>query len=552
MVRDLARLASTEFDVLIVGAGIYGVAIAWDAALRGLEVAIIDRGDFGAATSFNSAKTVHGGVRALQRGAISEVRQYVRERRALSRIAPHLVHPLAFVLPTSRGVRGNRLLLRTYFAAHDLLAWDRNRGLEPSRHLPPSRLLSREETLRLNPLVEPDEVTGGIEWHDCQMYSTDRVALSFLFSAAERGAVAANYVELVDWRRTGTRITGIVARDRVEDQGPFDVRARVVVNATGPWARRVVHPLLSDSRNPLAARLSKAMNLVTAPLTRGHAVSSTAGSRLLFVAPWRHCSIVGTSHDSRPAGPDDMDVRRSEVEAFLHEVRRAFPRARLDWGDIRLVHRGLLPAVSSGGAHSGSVPAAAALLRRSQVHDHRRDGLAGLVSVAGVRYTTARHTAARVVDLVCAQLGRPAPPCRTAEVPLVGGECADVGALLAAARRAAPDGLVETDVERLAFSYGTRHDRLYAAMRADPGLVRPLGRDCRVTRAEISHAVHEENALRLSDAVLRRTEAGSAGHPGADALAEAARVMAALLGWDARRIQREIEEVERVYRIEDD
>ncbi len=194
MLRNLIRLSDTPFDILIVGAGIYGATIAWDAAARGLSVAIVDRGDFGGATSFNSLKTVHGGLRSLQRAAFADMREFIRERRALSRIAPHLVHPLPFVIPTYRHPMRNKPLMRVVMAVNDLIAFDRNRQPDSSKHLPPGRVVSRAECLRLNPAIAPDGVTGGVVWHDCQMYSADRLTLAFIASACRAGATAANHV----------------------------------------------------------------------------------------------------------------------------------------------------------------------------------------------------------------------------------------------------------------------------------------------------------------------------------------------------------------------
>ena len=206
--RDLRQLADTPFDLLVIGGGIYGAAAAWDATQRGLSVAVIDKGDFGGGTSFNSAKTVHGGVRALQSGNLAEPRQFVRERRALSTIVPHLVQPLPFVIPTYAGLPRNRWLMRLYFALNDLLARDRNDVRDPAQRLPASRLLSRDECLTLSPTIDPTGVTGGIEWHDSQMYNSDRVTLSFLLSATQAGAVAANYVQATGLLWDHGRVTG--------------------------------------------------------------------------------------------------------------------------------------------------------------------------------------------------------------------------------------------------------------------------------------------------------------------------------------------------------
>ena len=541
MKRDLQRLADTTFDLLVIGGGIYGTTAAWDAALRGLSVAIIDRADFGGGTSFNSAKTVHGGVRALQSGNIAELRQFVRERRVLSVILPHLVHPLPFVIPTYQGLSRNRWLMRLYFAFNDILAHDRNQIPDPAKHLPSSRLLSRDECLALNPLIDPTGVTGGIEWFDCQMYNSDRVNLSFLLSAVDRGAVAANYVEGMRLARRQGRVEGMVAHDRIGDER-FDIRARVVLNSTGPWAPSLLRTLAPELGTSLPAVLSKAMNVILTKPIGSHAVGGPAASRLLFMAPWRGYALVGTSHDRFDGTADELVVRRSEVKRFLSDVNTAFPGLGVGLPDVRLVHRGLLPTANYSNDR-------VRLLKTSAVRDHRADGIDGLVSILGVRYTTARETAERAIDAVCGVLGKAPPPCRTSDTPLIGGDIVDFERFVDDAVQAETPG-VNTETRRhLARSYGTAYSRVLQALRKNPADRATLGASCDVTRGEVRHAVSEEAAVRLSDAVMRRTEAGSAGHPGNDELRSAAEVMADELGWNRQRINDEIEDVERLYDI---
>ena len=541
--RDLKELAARTFDLLVIGGGIYGAIATWDAALRGLSVGIIDRGDFGGGTSFNSAKTVHGGVRALQSGNVAALRRFVRERRALSRVLPHLVEPLPFVIPTYRGISRNRVLLRLYFAINDLLAHDRNLAIPGGRRLPASRTLSRDECLELNPLIDPRGVSGGIEWHDCRMYNSDRVHFSFIASAIETGAVAANYVEATAAFTRGSAVKGVQAIDRLGGQS-FDIRARVVLNAAGPWAPELDGRLVRSAGGRLYGGLTKAMNFVIAsPLGGTHAVAGQTAGRFLFVAPWREFAIVGTSYDRHAGGADELGLDRGEIDTFIAAANRAFPKLGLDAGDLRLVHRGLLP-VSAGGDG----------LKRettSTIVDHRRAGIHGLISVLGVRYTTARYTAERAVDMVLDQLRCTARPCRTATTPLVGGDLPDVDAFLRDASRPTHGWISGATRRRLARTYGTRYgavvDRLLAS--EDDGAA--LGATCPVTVGEIRHAVQEEMAVRLSDALLRRTEAGSAGSPGEDAVATAARVMAVELGWTRQRIATEISALHRAYRIPD-
>lgn len=541
MLRDLRRLSDTTFDLVVIGAGIYGTAAAWDATQRGLSVAIIDKSDFGGGTSFNSAKTLHGGVRPLTSGNLAEHRLFVRERRALSRIVPHLVQPLPFVIPTYVGLSRNRWAMRAFFSMNDALARDRNDFSDSAHHLPPSRLLSRDECLTLNTSLDPTGVSGGIEWHDCQMYNSDRVTLSFLLSTIQAGGEAANYVKATSLLRSSDGVTGVSVHDRLDDVR-VDIRARAVLNCTGPWAPKLLRTLAPELANGLPAALSVAMNLVTRrSLVTSHGVAGQAGDRMLFMLPWREFTIVGTSHDPFRGQPGERFVTPELVEQFLEEVRQAFPGAKLGLSDLSMVHRGLLPAAGHG-SHL-------ALRKTSAVQDHREDGLRGLVSVLGVRYTTARDTAQAAVDTVFRLLDKTSPACRTAETPLVGGDIEDTDRFVDRAVETAGPGVTERTATRLAHSYGTTYPALLQRLEARPSDAAELGTGCSVTAGEIRYAVREEMAVRLSDAVLRRTEAGSGGHPGDDALLAAADVMAEELGWSRERVHQEIADVKQAFNL---
>ncbi len=545
MVRDLRRLADTRFDVLVIGAGIYGAATAWDAAARGLSVALVDRGDFGGATSFNNLKTLHGGLRSLQALDFQQMRRFIRERRALARIVPHLVRPLPFVVPTTRHPKRSALVMRLALTVNDLVARDRNDGLEDSDlHLPDGRVVSREEALRLNPLVAPGGVTGGAIWHDYQMTHADRVTLSFVLSAAGAGAVTANYVAAESLLLENGRVVGARLRDRVTD-AYLDLRARVVVNAAGAWAPELVNTLPERARAVPAPRLSRAMNVIVKQAPGSHACGGVVDGRFLFMVPWRDVSILGTSHDAHEGGADALTVTAADLEAFLADGRRAFPGAALDRASVRLVHRGLLPMVSGEGAH-------VALLRESAVVDHAAHGAPGLVSIHGVRYTTARHTAEEAVNSVFRVLGHSTPPpCHTDHTPLWGGAISSVGAFVKHALDAGESPVPPDTLARLAATYGTEYPRVLNIAREAPALGTAIGHHTHVTGAEIVHAARHEMAVTLADAVIRRTEAGSAGHPGSDALQRAAALMAWVHGWDARQMEGEIETVDAFYRLPD-
>ncbi len=542
MQRDLRRLADQKFDVVVVGAGFYGVT-AWDAAQRGLSVAIVDKDDFGAATSFNNLKTLHGGLRSLQAFDFRQMRLFIRERRAMARILPHLVRPLPFVVPTTRNPLRSALTMRLALAINDAVARDRNLGLsDPGTHLPESHLVSRDEALRINPVIAPEGVTGGAVWYDYQMVSTDRVTLSFLLSAVDAGAAAANYLEVKRFLQQNGRVTGIRVEDRLSNEA-FAIRGSVVINAAGPWAAKLLEGLPAGNQGTPPPRLSRAMNLVTRKVVNEHACGGLANGRYLFMVPWRHVSLLGTSHDAHEGSADQLKVSRWDLEAFLKDAREAFPHAGLTTADVRLVHRGLLPMTSGDGAH-------VKLLRESQVVDHAKHGLPGLISMFGVRYTTARFTAEQAVDAAFRTLGHTTPPpCRTAETPLHGGSINRMDTFLKAVMLRDVDGIAPDALKRIATMYGTGYDQILQVARDEPGLSRPLGKDCEILGAEILYAARQEMAMKLGDALIRRTEAGAAGHPGTDAIEKAADIMAAAHGWDEWRTRNEVGEVEAFFRL---
>ena len=371
----------------MVGGGITGVAAAWDAALRGLSVALVEAADFGGATSWNSLKTIHGGLRHLQRGDLASVIGSARERSAFLRIAPALVRPLEFVVPAYGHGRHGREALACALLANDALTWRRNRGLAPSHRIPRGRILSADEVRARVPGLADGDVTGGALWTDAQVDSNERLVLSFVRGAAGHGAAVANHAVVESLLRDGDRVTGARCRDHVLGQA-FDVRARVTINAAGPMA-----PALGGSALPLL----RAFNLVLGrAVVRDAAVGARSGGRFLFLVPWRDRTIVGTGYE--PA-----DAAGGGARAYLDEAARAFPWAGLRAGDVTLVHEGLVP----GTASPWSRP-------------RLRGDAPGLVTAVGVKFTGGRALAERAVDLALAGLDRAYAPPRTAFTPLPG------------------------------------------------------------------------------------------------------------------------------------
>jgi glycerol-3-phosphate dehydrogenase len=441
--------------------------VAWDAAQRGLLVALVEREDFGAGTSWNSLKTIHGGMRYLQKADFRRLRESARERTTLLRIAPDLVRPLPFLVPAYGHGRAGREALALGLRLNDLLTRDRNDGLPPERWIPNGRTVSARQALALVPGLPARGLTGAALWHDAQARSTERLTLGFVHAAADRGALVANHAEAVGLLRVGGRVAGVAVRDALGGD-TLEVKARLVVNAAGPWVDDLL--ALSGVRRARAPLL-RARNLVLrCPPAAGFAVGAECERRYLFLVPWEGRTVVGTSYEAAERSPSDPC-------AFLDAASRAFPWASLKRADVTLVHEGLVPG--RGGA--------AGLSTRPRLHDHEvEDGLPGLISLQGVKYTAARAVAERAVDLVERRLGRPRTPCRTAV----------------------------TTLPKARLLEGSLEER---------------------TRM----AVREEMALVLPDAVLRRLDLGTAGPPSSSDLEVLCTVMTAELGWDAARVSAE-------------
>ncbi|MGH9459958.1 MAG: glycerol-3-phosphate dehydrogenase/oxidase [Vicinamibacteria bacterium] len=541
MKRELSALEGSEFDVVVVGAGVYGAATAWDAALRGLSVTLIDKGDFGGATSFNSLKTVHGGLRYLQHGDFRRMRESVRERSTLMRIAPHLVHRLPFFLPTYRDGLRRRPILAVAMLLNDLVSFDRNRSAVPEKSLPPGKVVSRSESLRLVPGIREEGLTGGALWYDAQISNSDRLTLAFILSAAEAGAQVANFVEADGVLREGDRIRGIRCRD-VLGGAELAIRGRVVINASGPWVDRTLATLGIEGQ-PRLFRASKAMNLVTRSVLREVAAGfSSRRHQVLFVIPWREFSLIGTTHAAYEGSPDDLEVKEEDVRELLEDINAAYPPAHLERDDVRLVHRGILPTTAANGER-------VTLVKKYRIHDHRAEGLSGLISLVGVKYTTARDVAEKAVDRVFDQWGQQTPPAsRTASTPVQGGVMEGFSEFVSREVQRRPLGLDEKAVRHLVGTYGSAYPHVLRHADANPDLMLPVAEGSAVSGVEILHAVREEQAIDLASVVLRRTELGSAGHPGRACLERCAAIMGGELGWSESKREAEVANVEEIYR----
>ena len=509
-------------DVLVVGGGITGAGIARDAALRGFRTAVVDKGDFASGTSSHSSRLIHGGLRYLEQYEFHLVREASHERRVLLEVAPHLVRPLQFVLPSYRGARVPAWRLRCGLWLYDLLAGFRNVGVH--------RWLRRKATLRLEPALRDKDLQGAALYFDAQTDDA-RLTLATMRAAAQAGALVASHAQVTALLKPDGQVRGAAVRDVLSGR-EYSVRALVVVNATGPWTDQL-RQLEAPDAEPLL-RLTKGTHVAVPRQRVGHVRAMTLTSpldgRVMFVLPWGDLSYIGTTDTDEDASPDQVRATGEDVIYLLRSANWFFPTARLSPRDVVATWAGLRPLL-----RAGALDVAPSATSR----EHRVvEGPGGLVTIAGGKLTTYRLMARDVVDRVAARLrgldGRPRaarPP--TERLPLPGGETADLEGLV----KAATDrGARESTARYLVGAYGSEAAAVLNIVERDRALGQPIVAGRPELWAEVTHAVEREMALRLADVLIRRLHLFYATRDQAMSAAGAvADRMAAALGWDATR-----------------
>lgn len=554
MKRSLPALTDREFDLLVIGGGAFGAAAAWDASLRGLSVALIDQADFGAGASAECFKMVHGGIRYLQHADLRRMRSSCRERSALLRIAPHLVKPLPIVVPTFGFGRKGKALLGAGMYVYDLLTADKNAAIaDQDRRIPGTRFLSRGEVLELFPELEQRGLTGAAVFADGQMYNPARLVLAFVKSAVGRGAVVANYVQATEFLWEGRTVKGVRVLDHLEGER-FDIRARLTLNAAGPWAEYLfddsarfgLHSRGHFSRDAYfiirrAPRSDYALAVPGQSRDRDSLVSRSA--RHLFAVPWRDYTLIGVWHQLFADRPDLASVKEADLHTWLDEMNASHPAMALRREEICYACCGLVPFGSRT-----STTSELSFGKESRLIDHRRaHAVSGLVTLVGIRYTTARGDSAAALDLLLRQWPSRAPVrAPTDRTALAGGQIDDIQALRRTAMASRPANISVRSLEALLSNHGADYVQLLSRTE-QPGESLQLG-SSDTLMAEVTHAVESEMAVRLEDVVFRRTDMGSAAHPGSLALQQTADRMQQLYGWSDQHRQRELQATERLLR----
>src|SRR6202789_2149 len=519
MRRDLLRLANETFDLLIIGGGVTGACIARDATLRGLKVALVEKGDFANATSAHNSKLIHGGLRYLRNFEIGLVRESLRERRIRQRIAPHLVQPLPFLVPLYGAGFQARATLSAGLTLYDVLSFDRGWLADPAERLPGHHWLDKRKALAEEPMLDAPGFEGTFSYYDAQMYAPERLALEGVRDAAANGAAVANYVAAENLSvRTG-RSEGAQVRETFGG-GEIEIRAKLTILTAGPWAGIFLNKALGK---PTAHKLlrSKGIHLLVPAMTRSDALTVAANDGHFFVLPWRGLSLLGTTDTAFHGAPDDVGVTEADIAEFLAFINAHLPSAHLTRGDVRHFYAGLRPLVDDG---TGDTYDAS---RRAELIDHGKDdGAEGLLSAIGGKWTTSRALAETVTDTIVAKLDAKARSCTTGTAALPRGGIPRRRTFFEAERKAFPN--IATD--HLARLYGTRLGAMIEAAGNRPELLEPVAATGDIG-AQVLFAMRDEMAMTLSDVVMRRTGIGQLGPPDTATLASVATLMASELGW---------------------
>lgn len=527
------RMALESFDVLVIGGGITGAGIAREAAMRGLTTALVDQDDFGGGTSSHSSRLVHGGLRYLEHGQFRLVFQASHERRVLLDIAPHLVWPQSFLFPIHAGGRVGRLRLAAGLWLYDLLAAFRN----VRRH----QRLSKRALIRAEPGIRTTGLRGGARYWDAQCDDA-RLTLANVRAAHRHGACVANYVRAERFDRAEGWVRGAHLVDLLTGRR-LAVRARCVVNASGPWSEELcgalggVPPLLLTKGAHVLVPRHRVGNREALTLT------SPIDGRVMFVVPWGPFSYIGTTETALDAPVGQERATGADVVYLLRSVNAYFPEARLTPDDVVSTWAGVRTLVRRDGTRD---PGAA-----SREHAIVQT-VPGLWSIVGGKLTTYRRMARETVDRVAARLhefdGRPqAAPAPTDREPLPGGEARDHAALV---EGLVADGCARALAEHLARRYGTEAAAVVRLAR-QPALARPVVSHHPTVWAEFRYALEAEMAMRLTDLLIRRTRlCHETPDHALSVLDDVADFASQYLGWDAARradeISRYRREVERI------
>ncbi len=521
----LDSLKDQALDLIIIGGGVIGAGAARDAALRGLRVALFEKNDYASGTSSRSTRLIHGGLRYLEMFDFGLVRQDLKEREILLKIAPHLVRPLAFVVPFYNRSLFYRLKLNIGMFLYDWLSYDKT--------LPNHKIFNKRQALEIEPALRPEGLQGATMYYDAQVALSERLCLENIIAAQDQGAFCFNHLRVTGVIKEANRVVGVKVQDELNGE-KGEIRARLVLDATGAWLDGMETELTGKSSSRV--RRTKGIHLTAPPLVNNAIVLfAEQDDRLFFVIPWLGYAWVGTTDTDFEGDLDSVRADREDVEYLLESVKEVFPEG--DWATIYFTNAGVRALVRKAvkpGEDESSVS------RKHTIIDHEKTGkLGGLLSVVGGKLTAYRGIAEEAVDLAVKKLDLKLKG-RTAFEKLPGGYSGDpVKYALTLEPQAREYGLTPEQTLYLISIYGSRVKDLFELLKEDPALGQRINPAYPDIRAELHYSVMRESCQTLSDFMMRRTALYFTPDQGRQAAPTASRELASLLGWDEEKGRQE-------------
>src|SRR5215210_7686490 len=541
------------FDVIVIGAGINGAGIARDAAMRGLRVLLLDKGDISNGTTQWATRLIHGGLRYLEHYEFALVRESLRDREALLHIAAHLVKPLGFLVPIYKRNSHGPLLIRLGMNLYDTLSYDKSMD----RH----KMLGRKKVIDREPGLNPEGLKAAAFYYDAQVEYAERVAVENAISARDHGATVVTYANVENLIIEDNNVKGVEFTDVLSGESHM-ARAPVTVNVAGPWVDEVLAELKQPGTDPNVGRFmggTKGSHLIVDPFPgapKGEAlyVEARKDGRPYFIVPWNGRYLIGTTDLRYEEDLDYVKASEEEIQYLIDETDYVIPEAGLTREDVLFTCAGVRPLPYAPAGSEGSIS------RSHVVYDHAKGKSAaggrikvsgsggiraeGLLSIVGGKLTTYRNLGRQTTDVVYKKLGIKAPKSATDRVPLPGGHTPSLATF--AADFKARSGLSEVLADRLLKVYGTRAYDVLAEAGDDASLKEPLAPSPAVETGlmgcEVLYAFRQEMAQKLADVLLRRTMAAYGPNVALDVDEPAAQVAVEHLGWSEERAEREVAE----------
>jgi glycerol-3-phosphate dehydrogenase len=547
MERFIDEYGGDVFDLLIVGGGITGACIAYEAASRGLSVALVEKADFGGATSAATSKMIHGGLRYLANKEFGLVRESLRERRILTNIAPNFVHPTPFIT-SFYGSDPPGWLVKIGMILYDVLSYDKGWLWDKSRKMPMHKTLLREELLKVVPNANREKL-GDLNflYYDCLSHFSERFTLAFIRSAIKFGAQVANYTEVEDFClephiHGQKKVTGAMVKDLIHHRN-HHIPAKLTVSCAGPWSDVVINKILGDS-DGLQLRRSEGIHIITNKLLEKYVfcMSVVEGNRILII-PYRGHTLIGLTDREYTGHPDDWMVTGEAIRELLGIVNRYYGNGeKIRYEDILYAYGGLRPLtdVSSEDVHQAS--------RKYEISDLSDKGVEGIFVVEGGKWTTSRGLAENFVNRILDKSVFKKKASKTAKEYLVGCEIEDLAKFI---REKQDQYKMEYTPDQIAYlvrSYGTLIDEVMEFSSWHTSWHEPLNPDGE-NLGQVVYAIRNEMAFNLKDILLRRTGIGLLGYPGEEVVKQVASLAAEELNWNDEQTKSEIDSVSMLMKL---